>query len=137
LFALVLPLKFGYASLLGDILQLALGHLELRLEAEGVEFPVTHGGVVVRLRGVIRKKLIHGRRWGRVLVDEPEAEKIVRNRGKNLERVIRGDDDHCLRRAPARLPFASSAARLLMLLPAIGSWSCAGGGKNRLGLTKA
>jgi hypothetical protein len=50
LFALVLPLKFGDASLLGDIFQLALGHLELRLEAEGVELPVGRGRVVVRLR---------------------------------------------------------------------------------------
>jgi hypothetical protein len=42
LLALVLPLKFGDASLLGDILQLTLGHLELRLEAEGVELPIGH-----------------------------------------------------------------------------------------------
>jgi hypothetical protein len=82
LFALVLPLEFGDASLLGDIFQLALGHLELRLEAEGVELPVGHGGVVVRLRGVVRQRLIHGRRGGRVPVDEPETEKIVRNREK-------------------------------------------------------
>jgi hypothetical protein len=30
---------------------------------------------------------------------------------------MRGDDDHCLRRAPARLPSASSVARRLLLLP--------------------
>jgi hypothetical protein len=47
LLALILPLQFGDASLLGDVFQLALGHLELRLEAEGVKFPVGHGGVVV------------------------------------------------------------------------------------------
>jgi hypothetical protein len=28
-------------------------------------------------------------------------------------------DDHCLRRAPTRLPFASSLARRLLPLPAI------------------
>jgi hypothetical protein len=83
LFALVLPLEFGDAILLGDILQLAMGHLELRLEAEGVELPVGHGGVVVRLRGVGRQSLIHGRRGGWVPLDEPETKKIVRNRGES------------------------------------------------------
>jgi hypothetical protein len=38
----------------------------------------------------------------------------------NLRRVIREVDDHCLRRALARLPSASSAARRLLPLPAIG-----------------
>jgi hypothetical protein len=37
---------------------------------------------VVRLRGVVRQRLIRGRRGGRVPVDEPQTEKIVRNRGK-------------------------------------------------------
>jgi hypothetical protein len=49
LFALVLPLQFGDASLLEDIFQLVMGHLKLLLEEEGVKFPVGHGGVVVRL----------------------------------------------------------------------------------------
>jgi hypothetical protein len=40
--------------------------------------------------------------------------------GGNLSRVIREVDDHCLRRAPARLSSASSAARRLLPLPAIG-----------------
>jgi hypothetical protein len=47
LLALVLPLQFGYSSLLGDVFQLALGHLEFRLEEESVEFPVGYGGVAV------------------------------------------------------------------------------------------
>jgi hypothetical protein len=59
-----------------------LGHLKLRLKAEGVELPIRYMGVVVRLLGVVRQRLIHGRRRGRVPVDEPEIEKIVRNRGK-------------------------------------------------------
>jgi hypothetical protein len=80
---LVLPLEFGDASLLGDILQLALGHFELRLEAEGIELPVGHGGVVVRLRRVIQQRLIHGRRGGRIPVDKPETEEVVRNREKS------------------------------------------------------
>jgi hypothetical protein len=40
---------------------------------------------------------------------------------ENLGRIMREGDDHCLRRAPARLPSASSAARRLLLLPTIGS----------------
>jgi hypothetical protein len=38
---------------------------------------------------------------------------------RNLEKALRGVDDHRLRRAPARLPSASSLARRLLLLPAI------------------
>jgi hypothetical protein len=55
---------------------------------------------------------------------------------KNLEGIIREDDDHCLRRAPARLPSASSAARRLLLLPAIGSLGRAGDWKGKLELAK-
>jgi hypothetical protein len=46
---------------------------------------------------------------------------------ETLGRIMREVDDYCLRHAPARLPSASSAARRLLLLPAIGSWSCADG----------
>jgi hypothetical protein len=46
---------------------------------------------------------------------------------ESQERIIREDDDHCFQRAPVQLPSASSAAWRLLLLPAIGSWSCAGG----------
>jgi hypothetical protein len=38
----------------------------------------------------------------------------------NLRKIAKGVDDHCIRRAPARLPSASSAARRLLPLPAIG-----------------
>jgi hypothetical protein len=44
---------------------------------------------------------------------------------ENLGRIMREVDDHHLQRAPAWLPSASAAARRLLLLPAIGSWSCA------------
>jgi hypothetical protein len=47
LLALVFPLQFGYTSLCGDVLQLALGHLQLRLEAESIKFPVGNEGVMV------------------------------------------------------------------------------------------
>jgi hypothetical protein len=50
----------------------------------------------------------------------------------NLKQIMEKVGDHCLRRVPAQLPSASSAARLLLLLPAIGSWSCADGGKTGL-----
>jgi hypothetical protein len=38
---------------------------------------------------------------------------------RNLEKTVKGVDDHRLRRAQARLPSASSLARRLLLLPAI------------------
>jgi hypothetical protein len=38
---------------------------------------------------------------------------------RNLEKAVREVDDHRLRRAPTRLPSASSLARRLLLLPAI------------------
>jgi hypothetical protein len=38
---------------------------------------------------------------------------------RNLERIVKEVDDHCLRRAPARLPSASSLAPRLLPLPAI------------------
>jgi hypothetical protein len=37
---------------------------------------------------------------------------------ENLRQIIKKVGDHCLRRAPARLPSASSAAQRLLLLPA-------------------
>jgi hypothetical protein len=115
----MLPFKLGDSGLLGNIFQLALGFLELRLEAEGVILAVWHRRIVVRLRGVVWQGLVRGRRRGRIPLDEPEETKgIVRN-GKNLEGIIREVDDPRLRRAPTRLPSASSLARHLLLLPAI------------------
>jgi hypothetical protein len=79
LLALVLPLQLGYARLFGDVLQLALGRLQFRLEAESVEFPVGHGGVAVRLQGVVRKGLI-GRRRRWIPLNQPEKEMIVKTK---------------------------------------------------------
>jgi hypothetical protein len=79
LLALVFPLQFGYASLFGDIFQLTLGHLQLRLEAESVKFPVGHGGVMVGLRGVVRQGLTgRCRRW--IPLNQPETKAIVKNK---------------------------------------------------------
>jgi hypothetical protein len=39
---------------------------------------------------------------------------------RNLEKTVKGVDDHRLRRALARLSSASSMGRRLLLLPAIG-----------------
>jgi hypothetical protein len=50
---------------------------------------VARGGVVVQLRGVVWQGWIRGRRRGRIPLDEPETEGIVRNRkksGKNRKR---------------------------------------------------
>jgi hypothetical protein len=79
LFALVLPLQLGYARLFGDVLQLALGRLQFCFEAESVEFPLMRGGVVVGLRGVVRKGLI-GRRRRWIPLNQPEREMIVKTR---------------------------------------------------------
>jgi hypothetical protein len=118
LLALVLPLQFGYASLFGDVLQLALGHLELRLEAESIKFPVGHGGVAIRLRGVIWQGLT-GRRRRWIPLNKPETEVIVRNkRGSKMNRKGK-IDDYYLRCAPPRLPSASSVVRRLLLLAMI------------------
>jgi hypothetical protein len=60
LFALILPFEFGDAGFLGNFSQLAPGFIMLRLETEGVALAVGHGGVVVRLRGVVRQGRIRG-----------------------------------------------------------------------------
>jgi hypothetical protein len=52
-------------------------------------------------------------------LDKPETEVIIRNkRGSKANRKGKVDND-CLRRALARLPSASSAARRLLLLVAM------------------
>jgi hypothetical protein len=68
-------------------------------------------------------------------LDEPETKKIVKTE-RYLGGIIREVDDHCLRRAPARLPSASSVARRLLPLPAIGFWRCVGDGGSRLRFAK-
>jgi hypothetical protein len=86
----MLPFELGDAGFLGNLSQLTPGFVALRLETEGVALVVARGGVVVRLRGVVRQGWIRGRRRGRIPLDEPEKTKgIVRNRkksGKNRER---------------------------------------------------
>jgi hypothetical protein len=49
---------------------------------------------------------------------------------ENLEKAVKEVDGHHLRRAPARLPLASSLVRCLLLLPAIKFfWSTSAGEK--------
>jgi hypothetical protein len=55
---------------------------------------------------------------------------------ENLRQIIKKVGDHCLRRVPAQLPSASSAAQRLLLLPAIGSWGRAGDWKSKLELAE-
>jgi hypothetical protein len=70
----------------------SLGHLELRLEAESIKFPVGHGGVVIRLRGVVRQGLT-GRRRRWIPLNKLETEVIVRNkRGSKTNRKGKIDD---------------------------------------------
>jgi hypothetical protein len=49
----MLPFELGDSGFLGNLSQLALGFVTLRLETEGVSLTVARGGVVVRLRGVV------------------------------------------------------------------------------------
>jgi hypothetical protein len=55
-------------------------------------------------------------------LNKPETEMIVRNERESKTNHKEKDGDHCLRRELAWLPFASVAARRLLLLPAIGYW---------------
>jgi hypothetical protein len=54
MFTLILPFELSDAGFLGNFFQLALGFIMLRLETKGVALTVGPGGVVVRLRGVVR-----------------------------------------------------------------------------------
>jgi hypothetical protein len=50
----MLPFELGDTGFHGNLSQLASGFVALRLETEGVALVVARGGVVVRLRGVVR-----------------------------------------------------------------------------------
>jgi hypothetical protein len=67
-------------------------------------------------------------------MDEPGTVKDRQKRKENLEKIAKGVDDYRLRRELARLPSASSLARRLRPLPAIGFLGCASGGKGKLRL---
>jgi hypothetical protein len=56
---------------------------------------------------------------------------------RNLEKAVEEVDDHCLRRAPARLPSASFLARRLLLLPAIKFFGSPSAGDWKFRLAKA
>jgi hypothetical protein len=66
--------------------------------------------VAVGLRGIVRKRLI-GRRRRRIPLNQSEKEMIVKTRKRSKMNQRKGIDDHCLRRALALLPSASSEAR--------------------------
>jgi hypothetical protein len=57
---------------------------------------------------------------------------IVRNKGGSKTNRKGKDGDHCLRRELVWLPSASSAARRLLLLPAIGFWGQVGDWEEKL-----
>jgi hypothetical protein len=79
----MLPFELSDASFLGNLSQLVPGFFTLRLETEGVSLAVARGGVVVRLRGVVRQGWIRGRRRGRIPLDKPKTKRIVRNSKKS------------------------------------------------------
>jgi hypothetical protein len=122
LLVLVLPFVLGDSDLLGDVPQLAPGFITLRLEPACVSIAIARAGGVGtagRSRGVAH--LGRGRGWCRsgVPLGEPgNTKRVVRNK-KNSRKSCEEIDDHHLRRAPARLPSASSLAQRLLLLPTI------------------
>jgi hypothetical protein len=63
-----------------------------------------------------------GRRGRWIPLNKPETEMIIRNKRESKTNRKEKDGNHCLRRELAWLPSASSAARRLLLLPAIGYW---------------
>jgi hypothetical protein len=70
-------------------------------------------------------------------MDEPETKEDHQKRKENLKGIVKEVDDLCLRRAPARLPSASSLARRLLPLPAIRFLGCAGARERKPRLAKA
>jgi hypothetical protein len=84
LFTLMLPFELSDAGLLGNIFQLAPGFVTLRLESESGARVIARGGVVVRLRGVVRQGSILNWRRSRIPLDKAEnTKKIIRNRKKS------------------------------------------------------
>jgi hypothetical protein len=69
-------------------------------------------------------------------MDEPETKEDRQKRKEYLKGIIKEVDDLCLRRAPARLPSASSLARRLLPLPAIRFLGCTGARGRKLRLAK-
>jgi hypothetical protein len=98
------------------------GFIALRFEPAGGAIIVVQAARVGAARR--SRRIAHhgrGRSWcrGRVPPDEPENTKgIVRNE-KGSKESCEETNDHHLRRAPTRLPSASSLARRLLLLPAM------------------
>jgi hypothetical protein len=90
-----------------------------------------------RSRGVAHHGRSRGRCRSRIPLNEPgNTEKIVRNREKS-RKSYKETNDHYLRRAPARLPSASSLAGCLLLLPAMELFWSASTGEKKFRLAKA
>jgi hypothetical protein len=79
---------------------------------------------VVRLRGVVRQRLI-GRRRGRVPLNKPEIEGIVRNKGKSKTSVKKIWRSLPPTRAGAA-PFCLVGGAAPVVAARHGSWGCAG-----------
>jgi hypothetical protein len=118
----MLPLELGNPGLFGDDLQLVPGCVTFLLESAGVTIGIARAGGVGsarRPRGIAH----HGRScsWsrGRVPSDESESTKKIVRKEIRSKRVCEEANDHHLRRAPARLPSASSLVGHLLLLLAM------------------
>jgi hypothetical protein len=73
-------------------------------------------GTARRSRGIARHGRSCGWSRGRIPPDEPENTKKIVTDEKDLKKSCEEANDHHLRRAPARLPSASSLAGRLLLL---------------------
>jgi hypothetical protein len=133
----MLSLELSNPGLFGYDLQLVPGCVTFLLESAGVAIIVVRAGRVGttrRSRGIARHGRTCGWSRGRIPPGEPEnTKKIIKDeKGSKSEEA----DDHYLRRAPARLPSASSLAGRLLLLFAmefLGELVL----KKKLGLAKA
>jgi hypothetical protein len=116
----MLPLELSNPGFFGDDLQFVPGCVAFFLESVGVAVVIARAGGV----GMARRSqgvACHGRScsWsrGRIPPDEPEnTKKIIRGEKDLKKGGCEEANDHHLRRAPARLPSASSLAGRLLLL---------------------
>jgi hypothetical protein len=116
----MLPLELDNPGMFGDYLQLVPGCVMFLLESAGVVVRIARAGgmgTARRPRGIARHGWSCSWSRGRVPSDEFESTKKIVREEIRSKRVCEEADNHHLRRAPARLPSASSlAGRLLPLL---------------------
>jgi hypothetical protein len=123
----MLPLELGNPGLFGDDLQFVPSCVAFLLESAGIAVRIVRvptrrpGGVgaVRRPRGVTRHSRSCSWNRGGIPSDKLESTKEIVRLRQNLKEGCEEADDRHLRRAPARLPSASSLAGCLLPLLAM------------------